>query len=272
MKLKRILTGVIGLPIVAAILIFGNKTIVDIVISLVALIAINEYFNAIKKETNSNTKYLKWLGYISCILICFLHLIPTRFIVPTVSFYIILIIAEMFLLVLLSKMKIRIVDVALAFWGIVYIVFFLAFIPLLYGLEGGKFLVWYIFISAWGTDTFAYFTGMKFGKHKFSKISPKKSIEGCIGGVIGSTILMVIFTIFVNKYTVINIPYWYAILMGIILSILSQVGDFSASAIKRTAGIKDFGKMFPGHGGMLDRIDSLIFIAPFAYFLIILIG
>ena len=270
MKLKRIITGVIGLPIIASIFIFGNKYIVDVFISLVALISINEYFNAIKKE--ANIKYLKWLGYITCLMICFIHLIPSNLVTQTVSFYIILIIAEMFLLVLLSKMQIGIKDAALSFWGIVYIVFFLAFIPLLYGLTGGKFLVWYIFISAWGTDTFAYFTGMKFGKHKFSKISPKKSIEGCIGGVIGSTILMIIFTIFVNKYTLIHIPYWYVALMGIVLSVLSQIGDFSASAIKRTVGIKDFGKMIPGHGGMLDRIDSIIFIAPFAYFLIIMVG
>lgn len=269
MKIKRILTGVIGLPIVALVLVFGNKYVIDVLISIVALISMYEFFNAIKKQ--ANIKYLKWLGYISCLMICFIHVIPEKFIVKTVAFYIILIIAEMFLLVLLSKMRIGIKDVALSFWGIIYIVFFLAFIPLLYGLEGGKFLIWYILISAWGTDTFAYFTGMKFGKHKFSKISPKKSIEGCIGGIIGSTILMIVFTIFVNKYTIANIPYWYIAIMGIVLSIFSQIGDFSASAIKRTVEIKDFGKIFPGHGGMLDRIDSIIFIAPFTYFLITLI-
>ena len=269
MKLKRIITGIIGLPIVALILIFGNKYIIDALISVVALISIYEYFNAIKNDTN--VKYLKWIGYISCLAIALLHVIPSNFIVKAISFYVVLVIVEMFLLILLSKMRIGIKDVALTFFGMVYIIFFLAFIPLLYGLEGGKFLVWYILISAWGTDTFAYFTGMKFGKHKFSKISPKKSIEGCVGGLVGATLLMVIFTIFVNKYTSINMPYWYIIIMGIILSILSQIGDFSASAIKRTVGIKDFGKLFPGHGGMLDRIDSIIFIAPFTYFLITLV-
>ena len=269
MKFKRVITGIVGLPIVALILVFGNKYIVDVLISVVALISMYEFFNAIKKD--ANIKNLKWIGYISCVLISLLHVIPKEFIVKTFCFYVILVIAEMFLLILLSKMKIGIKDVAISFWGMMYIIFFLAFIPLLYGLEGGKFLIWYILISAWGTDTFAYFTGIKFGKHKFSKISPKKSIEGCIGGIIGATVLMFVFTIFVNKYTNINMPYWYIIIMGIILSVLSQIGDFSASAIKRTVGIKDFGKIFPGHGGMLDRIDSIIFIAPFTYFLITLV-
>ena len=266
MKLKRILTGIIGLPIVALVLIFGNVYIVDGVFTVVALISMYEFFHAIKTEGKS--KPIEWIGYLSCIVIALLHVIPKEHILNFIGLYTVLVIATMLIIVIFSKMRTGIKDIALTLFGIAYIIFFLAFIPLLYGLENGKLLVWYILISAWGTDTFAYFVGSKYGKHKFSKISPKKSVEGCIGGIIGATILMVIYTVFINKFGGMNIKYWYVILMAIFLSIFSQIGDFSASAIKRTVNIKDFGNLFPGHGGMLDRIDSIIFIAPFAYFFI----
>ena len=269
MKLKRILTGVIGFPIVALILIFGNKYIIDVLISIVALISMYEFFGAIKTE--GRARPIELLGYLSCIIIAFIHVIPKENIINYLGLYIVLVISIMFIKVLFSNMETGIKDAALTLFGIAYIVFFLSFIPLIYGLENGKLLIWYVFISAWGTDTFAYFVGMKFGKHKFSKISPKKSLEGCIGGILGATLLMVIYTVILNNISTVSMPYWYIIIMGIILSVFSQIGDFSASAIKRTAGIKDFGKIFPGHGGMLDRIDSIIFIAPFAYFFITLI-
>ena len=133
MKLKRILSGIIGLPIVALILIFGNIYVIDIIFSIVSLIAMHEYLISI-----------------------------------------------LFIKVILSNMKTKITDIMISFFGVYYIVFSLCFIPLLYGTEFGKYLIWFIFISAWGTDTCAYFTGSKFGKHKISQISPKKSLEGCI--------------------------------------------------------------------------------------------
>ena len=141
----------------------------------------------------------------------------------------------------------------------------------MYGIENGKYLIWFILIAAWGTDTCAYFVGCKFGRHKFSKISPKKSIEGCIGGTLGSVIIALIYTLAINKFAGLDISYIYIALIGFILSILSQIGDLSASSIKRTVGIKDFGNLIPGHGGILDRIDSIIFIAPFAYFLLTMV-
>ena len=168
-------------------------------------------------------------------------------------------------------MKTSIKDIMITFFGICYITFFLSFIALLHGIENGKYLIWFIIIAAWGTDTCAYFVGSKFGKHKFSKISPKKSIEGCVGGTLGAVIIALVYTFAINKFTSLDISYIYIALIEFVLSILSQIGDLSASSIKRTVGIKDFGNLIPGHGGMLDRIDSIIFIAPFAYFLLSLI-
>ena len=140
-------------------------------------------------------------------------------------------------------------------------------------LENGKILVWFIMFSAWGSDTFAYLTGKYLGKHKFSKISPNKTIEGCIGGLLGSIILCLIYAIIVNNAFGLNLVYWQVVITAIVLSIIGQIGDFAASAIKRHFEVKDFSNLFPGHGGMIDRIDSIIFIAPFAYYIfVILLG
>ena len=128
--------------------------------------------------------------------------------------------------------------------------------------------IWYPLIAAWGTDIFAYVVGKKIGKHKFSKISPKKSIEGAIAGVIGSLLMALAYTYIANTFWGMNISYLYIIGMGIVLSLVGQIGDFSASSIKRYVDIKDYSNLIPGHGGMLDRIDSLIFLAPFAYALL----
>lgn len=267
MKLKRILSGVIGLPIVALILIYGNIYVIDVGFSIVAFIAMYEYFNAFKKDF----KPVKWIGYLSCLLIAFLHVIPKEYLLYTLGLSLSSIIVLLFIQVVVTNMKTTIKDMMVTFFGICYITFFLSFIPLLYGVENGKYLIWFILIAAWGTDTCAYFVGSKFGKHKFTEISPKKSIEGCIGGTIGSVIIALIYTFAINKFAGLDISYIYIALIGVVLSILSQIGDLSASTIKRTEGIKDFGNLIPGHGGMLDRIDSIIFIAPFAYFLLMVI-
>ena len=123
---------------------------------------------------------------------------------------------------------------------------------------------------AWGTDVFAFLIGstFKLGKHKFSKISPKKSMEGCIAGLIGAVALTIIYTLCINRFLPIYLPYAKMIGISILLSIIGQFGDFAASSIKRFVEIKDFSNLIPGHGGLLDRIDSLIFIAPFAYILL----
>ena len=165
-------------------------------------------------------------------------------------------------------MKTNVQDIAVTFFGICYIPLFLMYLPLLMGSENGKILIWFVIIAAWGTDIFAYIIGKKLGKHKFSKISPNKSIEGCIGGTLGAIIIALIYTFCINACLKMNINYLFITVITLLLSVVGQLGDFSASSIKRYVGIKDFSNLLPGHGGMLDRIDSLIFIAPFAYFLL----
>ena len=169
--------------------------------------------------------------------------------------------------VIATDMKISFKDMSYTLLGICYIPVFISFLTLIDAMQNGKILIGYILISAWGTDVFAYLIGKKFGKHKFSKVSPKKSIEGCIAGTIGAVLIMVLYAVILNRYFQFNYSYIYVIIVGIVLSLIGQIGDFSASCIKRYVDIKDYSNLLPGHGGMLDRIDSVLFLAPFAYLL-----
>ena len=149
-----------------------------------------------------------------------------------------------------------------AFFGVVYVAVMLSFIFLTRNLPEGKFIVWLIFLCSWGCDTCAYCVGMLIGKHKMAPVlSPKKSVEGGIGGVVGAALLGAIYAAAIKGPMV-----EYAVICGI-GALISMVGDLAASAIKRNQGIKDYGKLIPGHGGILDRFDSVIFTAPVIYYL-----
>lgn len=164
-------------------------------------------------------------------------------------------------------------QVVAAFFSLVYAPVMLSFIYLTRSLSSGMYIVWLILISSWGCDTCAYLVGMSFGKtignHKiFPKLSPKKSLEGCIGGIAGAAGLGALYGYFVMEKVMPgqNITVLAAIICGV-ASIFSQMGDLAASAIKRNHNIKDYGKLIPGHGGIMDRFDSVIVTAPMIYFL-----
>lgn len=269
MNLKRILTTVIGIPLVIVILTLGNTYVIDVFFAITAIMSIYEYFKAFKSQ--GKAKPVTPIGYMACALIAVIHIIPKEYIITIIGIVIPVSILLLFLQVIVSNMKYTIEDIAITFIGICYIPLFLMFIPILMSIENGKILVWFMIIAAWATDIVAYITGKTIGKHKFSKISPNKSIEGCIGGALGAVIVSIIYAFAINNIFGMNINYIYIGVISLILSIIGQIGDFSASSIKRYVGIKDFGNLLPGHGGMLDRIDSLIFIAPFAFFLLKLI-
>ena len=267
MDLKRITSGIIVGIALVIILIIPSKLITGILIALIALVAMDEYLKAISKIS----KPVKWLAYLSCVIVATINFIPREHLIEVFLYFVPTTILILFAHVIATDMKIAFKDIAYTFFGIVYIPIFLMFLSLVNGMEHGKILLGYIFIAAWGTDTCAYYLGLKFGKHKFSKVSPKKSIEGCIAGTLGATILMLIYTVILNKFYAFNFSYIIIAISGIVLSLVGQLGDFSASSIKRYVDIKDFSNLLPGHGGMLDRIDSVLFIAPFAYMLFTII-
>lgn len=267
MDIKRLTSGLLGFPLVLIVLLIGNKIVVDIALAGIALLSMNEYLNAISKVS----KPVKWIGYISCLSIAGIHLVPQESLNMIVTLSVPTILIILFAQVIATDMKTSFKDIAYTFIGIFYVVFFIMFVALIDGMKDGKILIWYAIFAAWGTDIFAYLVGKYFGKHKFSKVSPKKSIEGCIGGTIGALIMILIYTYVANTFWGMNYSYLFIAIIGIILSLVGQIGDFAASSIKRFVDIKDYSNLIPGHGGMLDRIDSLIFLAPFAYALFTLL-
>lgn len=267
MRIKRIISTLIGFPAVAILLIFGNIYTFDILMAVIGCMCIYEYNKAFKDKY----KPIKYMGYCSAILLAFIHIIPQPYLVIIAGFLIPAIVIIAFIQSIITKCKINVIDIAITLFGIVYVIGFLAFLSLTYNAQNGKFIFWYILIAAWGSDTFAYLIGIKFGKHKLCSISPKKTIEGSIAGIVGAGILNIIYTIILNNIVGLNLNIWYMLLIGIVLSIIGQFGDIAASTIKRFNNIKDFSQLIPGHGGMLDRIDSVIFIAPVAYLLLVII-
>ncbi len=155
------------------------------------------------------------------------------------------------------------------FFGIVYVAVCLSFIYLVRDLPDGRWHVWLILLCSWGCDTSAYVVGRLLGKHKMAPVlSPKKSVEGAAGGVIGAALFGGIYGFAIGGHleTTINVVPLYAVICAV-GALISMVGDLAASAIKRDHQIKDYGNLIPGHGGILDRFDSVIITAPIIYFL-----
>jgi len=158
-----------------------------------------------------------------------------------------------------------------SFVSFIYCPVMLSFVYMIRSMEMGHVLVWLVFICSWVCDTCAYLVGIKFGRHKMSpKLSPKKSIEGAIGGIAGSVITGCIYGTFLIG-PLVSMEKWQLILIMAVIcicgSLISMVGDLAASAIKRNHDIKDYGNLLPGHGGIMDRFDSVIFVAPLVYML-----
>jgi len=160
-------------------------------------------------------------------------------------------------------------EVMANYFCVIYAPVLLSFIYLTRNLRHGIYVVWLIFISSWICDTCAYLVGVLIGKHKMApKLSPKKSVEGGIGGIAGSAIVGAVFGWYLESYVLTGeqLILIFAVI-GAAGAVISQVGDLAASAIKRNHEIKDYGKLIPGHGGVMDRFDSVIFASPMIYFL-----
>lgn len=160
-------------------------------------------------------------------------------------------------------------QVTIAFFGVFYVAVMLSYIYKTRMLADGAYMVWMIFICSWICDTCAYFVGKSIGRHKLApKLSPKKSIEGSIGGVFGSMLVGAAYAFLIrNRLVELQSPeFAFAVICGL-GAVISQIGDLAASAIKRNHEVKDYGNLIPGHGGILDRFDSVIFTAPAVYFL-----
>lgn len=266
--IKRTITGVIALPILAVILIFANTIVMDIFTAIIACISMYEYFHCFKSTDKGNPS--QYLGYIWCTLIAFTHFVDdrllTNILVAVIPISLVILFAEL----VLAKGKKTIKDIGITMLGICYIPLMLIYLSLVRDMElddglNGRILIWFVLIASWGSDVFAYFIGRHFGKHKLTKISPNKTVEGAVAGVVGAILLGIIFAVLCNTLWGVGINYLLIGCIMALLSIVGQIGDLAASSIKRYCEIKDFSELIPGHGGMLDRIDSIIFVLPFAF-------
>lgn len=264
----RVISGLVG-TVVLFLVVFAPKEVLGVSVFILAAIGINELYKAFE---SAGYKPVKWIGTISCLWLLIITF-GKRIGLETTLLYtklfpvaVFLILMTMFILIIFKNEKYTIFDMALTAFGIIYVVFLFAFVILTRELENGFYFMFLIFIGAWITDSAAYFAGYTMGKKKILPvISPKKTLEGSIGGAFGCMIATMIYGLFVIN-SMENISICHYMVIGLLSGVISQMGDWGASAIKRTTGIKDYGNLMPGHGGVLDRLDSILVIAPLVYF------
>ena len=264
---KRIVSAIVFIALWIIILVVNNPIFDTAVVALLASIATYEYFKAFK---NIGYNPISWLGYVGCLSIFLTGgIIPEEYKLMLIKFIIPVGLISAFTYIIIGNVRRTIVDVAITVFSLLYIPIMFSFIKLILNMEYGRFYILYVFCGAFVSDTFAFLVGSKFGKTKLAPdISPNKTVEGSIGGILGVILSFVIITIIGNIKLGINGNVFYWILVGIAASVAGQFGDLTASAIKRYCKIKDFGNIMPGHGGVLDRFDSLMFVAPIVYLFI----
>ncbi|MCR5771317.1 MAG: phosphatidate cytidylyltransferase [Butyrivibrio sp.] len=264
----RVLSSIVIGVVLAITLVLGGYVLGGVSL-IVAQIAYYEIAKALGVfEEDGKTGLLYKVGFVGVVLhyalVIYLH--DTK----TYLFSILFVFLTVMVTYVLSFPKYKAHQAIGAVFAFLYAPVMLSFIYLLRLRENGEFLVWMPFV-AWICDTFAYLTGRAFGKHKMTPIlSPHKTIEGGIGGIVFSVLAGAIFGfIMVKAKGLESIIIAEFMVITFIASIISQLGDLSASAIKRDMNIKDYGKLIPGHGGIMDRFDSVIFVTPFIYGLVV---
>ncbi len=260
---KRLLTALIGVPLIILVLL-GSKLTMVFMVMAASLTGLYEYYRAVDLAPH---KVLCALGYIAALVISSALTLPTETSLVLVYMFV----GILFVIMLVEKNGVGMVQIGMLLFGLVYIPYMMSHIIYIRSMEYGKFYVWLVFVGAFLTDTCAYFVGCLLGRHKLCPtISPKKTIEGAIGGLLGGGLSFVAYGVIVNHFfpqalggKAFSLPMLFV--LGLIAAFASEVGDLVASSIKRQFGIKDFGDLFPGHGGMLDRCDSIILVAPIIF-------
>ena len=261
--LKRIITAVVAIAIFLPVLYFSETIVFPIVMALLSLIGCFEMLRC----TELIKKYALSVPVLGLSLA--LPLLPYWYDSAKVEHVclmaLIVLALYLFTVMTFSRGKITLANVGSAYLSCFYIIAaFMALSLLRYRVAAGEYVYLICFIGAWVTDTFAYFSGFLFGKHKLiPDVSPKKTIEGSIGGTLFCILAMVGYGWIVQLVSKGSVTANYLTLAvsGLFIAVVAQVGDLLMSAIKRTYGIKDYGKLFPGHGGVLDRFDSVLAVA-----------
>lgn len=256
---KRCLTAVIFFILILPMFIWNDTIILNVTVAVFSGISAYEVF----KITKIKSYFIFILNVAIAGIIPLLYSVLEEYILIICIAYIII----LFIYFIINNNNITFITIAQVFFLEFYVTVFFSSILSVRNLEnGGLYLFFLIFISAWITDIFAYFTGFLIGKHKLCPtISPKKTIEGSVGGIVFTVAAYIIYGFILKNNFVVNVNYFTLITLGFLSSVISQIGDLSASLIKRYYNVKDYGKILPGHGGIMDRFDSVLFVAPLIY-------
>ena len=271
---ERIIFGAVGAVLAVLAFLYASSNLVFALVAIIALMALTEFLKAVSILNTSklSLNILTYLSAIAILAVMYLnsgHIDNYGLLIPVISIHIIL----SFIIMVTNHSSITFIDVAVSIVGNIYITVSLVHIYLIRLLPDGKMYLWLPFIIAWSTDTFAYFTGVFLGKHKLiPSVSPKKTIEGAIGGTLGAVVIVAVYQLICSKIAYVEPDYLMGVVISLVCSVASQFGDLAASCIKREHGIKDFGSIMPGHGGVMDRFDSVIFISPLVYIFVYYIG
>lgn len=258
---QRIITGVI-IAIAVILVLLSPETVVHAAVCIATLYGLFEMYKALNLHNNIP---LLVVNFLFAATIFAYKWIPMEVYAPIVFSYVVLV----FVMMLISGNTIHFSDVALSSFMLIYIVFTMVHLVLIRYMPYGCYLIFLVILGACGTDSFAYFVGVLTGKHKLCPtISPKKTIEGAIGGVSGAIICFAGFGLVMQFCFKINVNYLNLVILAIVSGVLSEIGDLAASMIKRQYDIKDYGHILPGHGGIMDRLDSIIVIAPLVYYFV----
>ncbi len=269
--LARVLTGVVGLPLAIFLIFYPGGLPFAVAIGIVSILGALEFYGGVRKN---GARPVEWAGLIAVALFVVAARTYERSTIGAIFPAVLtLLLILSFCHELLRKNRAPLINVGTTVFGAIYVGWMISQLVALRGIEGrdisvlsfsasaGAWLVMLTFFGTWACDTGAYFIGRAYGRTKLApKLSPNKTIEGSIGGLACSIILTVVIG------TIINLPPQHSLALGALFGILTQLGDLSESAIKRELGIKDFGAIVPGHGGILDRFDSILFTGPVAYY------
>lgn len=262
---QRLISGIILVLITFVTLYYGGF-LTFFVVGAISLIGVFELLRVIQME-KSALGVIVYTGSVLYYLLLLLGL--EQYVMPLALLVLILLIA----MYVFTFPKYEISSIAISYFALFYVTVMLSCIYRIRMLSDGAYMVVLVFLSAWGNDTLAYCTGRLIGKHKMSPIlSPKKTVEGAIGGVIGAGLLGCLYGLFAKQFLSVN--YNLIVVFGIVCAIgglISIIGDLGASAIKRNYDIKDYSHLIPGHGGILDRFDSIIFTAPIIYYMLVMV-
>ena len=254
----RVLSGLIMLPLL--IILFLGGYVLFAACLVIGIMGVREFYNGFRKL---DVKPSLGIACAAAAALYAINLTGARYEWYMLWFFGVVLVSLLYLFNIENR---KLEDAMATITGIFYVVFFSFHVTLVDQTEYSS-MVWLIVITAFGTDVMAYFSGYLLGKHKLCpKISPKKTIEGSIGGILGSVILSGIFGYFVMPDLLVH-----CLIIGVLGGIVSQFGDLTASIFKRKMGIKDYGNLIPGHGGILDRFDRVLFTGPLVYYYIVLI-